>query len=93
MGGFRGNSISLLDNIARGKDEIVEAVNKRTEEPDENFKLLEQIVLSKIALDKGYKTLVKLDDPISRQLQVILEKLEFRRWRQRFLHAVLCSFL
>ncbi len=76
-GRFAMNSISLLDNIAKGKDDIVELVNKRTEEPGENFRLIEQIVLSKIALDKNYKALLKLDDPISRQLQVICEKLSY----------------
>lgn len=76
-GRFAMNSISLLDNIAKGKDDIMELVNKRTEEPDENFRLIEQIVLSKIALDKNYKSIINLDDPISRQLQVICEKLSF----------------
>jgi antitoxin component YwqK of YwqJK toxin-antitoxin module/Tfp pilus assembly protein PilF len=76
-GRFSTNSISLLDNIAKGKDDIVELVNKRTEEPGENFRLIEQIVLSKIALDKNYKALLDLDDPISRQLQVICEKLSY----------------
>jgi uncharacterized protein len=76
-GRFARNSISLLDNIAKGKDDIVELVNKRTEEPDENFRLVEQIVLSKIALDKNYKSIINLDDPIARQLQVICEKLSF----------------
>ncbi|OQP57087.1 hypothetical protein A3860_11005 [Niastella vici] len=76
-GRFAMNSISLLDNIAKGKDDIVELVNKRTEEPDENFRMIEQIVLSKIALDKNYKSIINLDDPISRQLQVICEKLSF----------------
>lgn len=76
-GRFAMNTISLLDNIAKGKDDIVELVNKRTEEPDENYRLVEQIVLSKIALDKQYKPIIDLDDPIARQLQVICEKLSY----------------
>lgn len=71
------SAISILNSMANNLDEITGLMNKRTEEPGDNFKMIEQIVTSKIALDKNYKILIKLDDAISRQLQVILEKLEY----------------
>jgi antitoxin component YwqK of YwqJK toxin-antitoxin module len=71
------NIIKILDNFSKGTDDVMEVVNKRKEAPSGNFALVEQIVLSKIALDKGYKILTDLDDPIIRQLQVIMEKLEY----------------
>ncbi|THU30774.1 tetratricopeptide repeat protein [Niastella caeni] len=76
-GRFSLNAIAILDNIAKSKDDVMEEVNKRKEEPNENFRMIEQIVLSKIALDKNYKSIIDLDDPISRQMQVVFEKLSF----------------
>ncbi|HEX6429195.1 MAG TPA: hypothetical protein VF008_15970 [Niastella sp.] len=76
-GRFHLNSISMLDNISKNKDDIAELVNNRKVEPGENYGPVEQIVLSKIALDKNYKSIINLDDPISRQMQVIFEKLPF----------------
>lgn len=77
QGSFYKNSIGLMSEIAKNSDNVVEWVSKRKEEPGESFRLIEQIVASKIALDKNYKAVIKLDDPISRQLQVILEKLSY----------------
>jgi antitoxin component YwqK of YwqJK toxin-antitoxin module/Tfp pilus assembly protein PilF len=76
-GRFSNNVITLLSNIANGKDDVVEVVSKRKEEPSDNYRSLEQIVLSKIALDANYKSLIELNDPISKQLQVICEKLSY----------------
>jgi antitoxin component YwqK of YwqJK toxin-antitoxin module/Tfp pilus assembly protein PilF len=77
QGRFSNNVITLLSNMANGKDDVVELVNKRKEEPSENYRSVEQIVLSKIALDANYKSLIELNDPISKQLQVICEKLSY----------------
>ena len=55
----------------------------------ENLLEVENIVISKIALNKSYKPLLKLDDAISRQLQVICEKVVYDKdertynWCQR----------
>jgi antitoxin component YwqK of YwqJK toxin-antitoxin module/Tfp pilus assembly protein PilF len=76
-GRFSMNAITMLGNISKAQDDVVELVNQRKEEPGENVRMIEQIVLSKIALDKNYKSIIDLDDPISRQLQVIFEKLAF----------------
>ena len=71
------NSINLLSVVANNKDELNEYMENRKETPSEMFQLLEQILLSKIALDKNYKPLIKLDDAICRQIQVLMEKMEY----------------
>ncbi len=76
-GRFQQNAINGLNMVAKSNDEVAELIAKRTEGPTDNFQLLEQILLSKIALDKNYKPLIKLDDPISRQIQVLMEKAEY----------------
>jgi antitoxin component YwqK of YwqJK toxin-antitoxin module/Tfp pilus assembly protein PilF len=76
-GKYSGKCISYLSSISRNEDVIIEAVNKRSYYPGENFAEIEQILASKIATEKGYKVLISLDDPISRQMQVLCEKLKF----------------
>ncbi len=89
-GKYAGRAIKILDLIANSKDEIIAYKNNRKEEPDSNFASIEEIVLSKIALEKGYKPLLELDDPISRQIQVVFEKMELKSgsvdfWMQYYL--------
>jgi len=76
-GKYWSKSINLLSQLSKGTDEILEYKNKRTVNPDDNYQATEDIVLSKIALDKGYKPIIALDDQISRQIQAIFEKLEY----------------
>lgn len=83
-GKFNKNAINFLSQISKSTDNITELLDKRTEEPADNFGSVEQIVLSKIALDKNYKIIIDLDDAISRQMQVIAEKLEFEASSQDF---------
>jgi len=75
-GPYAKEAISYLDGIARGKDYILGFRKNRTQKPIREFLDLENIILSKIALDKEYKPITALDDPISRQIQVSFEKLE-----------------
>lgn len=74
---FSSNAINVLSEISKSTDAVMELFNAREEDPSDNFRMVEQIVLSKIALDKGYKIIIDLDDNISRQMQVVFEKLEF----------------
>jgi antitoxin component YwqK of YwqJK toxin-antitoxin module/Tfp pilus assembly protein PilF len=76
-GKFQSNCITHMSNISKNTDEIRELANNRVDNGESPFALAEKIVSSKIALDKNYKPLIKLDDPITRQLQVMLEKLEY----------------
>ena len=61
----------------KNKGEIAEYINKRKDPPASEYEFAEQIIQSKIALEKNYKPVIKLDDPISRQMQVLLEKLDY----------------
>lgn len=77
-GKYSSNAIKLLSEIANGNDEITDLKSKRTIEPGEDYETVEEIVMSKIALDKAYKPVISLDDPISRQIQVVFEKLDYQ---------------
>jgi antitoxin component YwqK of YwqJK toxin-antitoxin module/tetratricopeptide (TPR) repeat protein len=77
-GEYRVNCINWLNLIAHNSDTLQNFLNGRKEDQDENYQLLEQILQSKIALDKNYKPLLQLDDPISRQIQVLLEKIQYQ---------------
>ncbi len=76
-GKFQQPCITQMSNICKSTDNIQELINTRNNDGEMPFALLEKIILSKIALDKNYKPLIKLDDPITRQIQVLLEKLEY----------------
>lgn len=76
-GRYFQNSVGFLSIIASKKDELATFMENRSNEESEHFRSLEEILLSKIALDKNYKPLIKLDDPVCRQIQVLLEKVEF----------------
>ncbi len=76
-GKYWSKSINGLNQISRATDEVLGLKEKRTVQPDGNYQAVEDIVLSKIALDKSYKPLIALDDDISRQMQAIFEKLEY----------------
>jgi antitoxin component YwqK of YwqJK toxin-antitoxin module/Flp pilus assembly protein TadD len=76
-GKFQPACITQMSNICKSTDSIQQLISVRNTESEMPFSLVEKIVLSKIALDKNYKPLIKLDDPITRQIQVILEKLEY----------------
>jgi uncharacterized protein len=76
-GRYSSNAINILSQLSKGTDEILGYKNARTVNPDDNYQAVEEIMLSKIALDKGYKPIIALDDQISRQIQAIFEKLEY----------------
>lgn len=77
-GRYSSNAIKLLSEISNANDAITDLKTKRTTEPGEDYETVEEIVLSRIALDKAYKPVISLDDPISRQIQVIFEKLSYQ---------------
>jgi len=77
-GKYWSKSINLLGEIGKGNDEVLAFKNKRTDQQDANFQEVEDILLSKIALDKGYKPIIPIDDPVCRQIQAVFEKLEYK---------------
>lgn len=78
-GSYANSCIKLLDGISKMTDEATQYVANRKTESEGSFAVVEQIMTSKIALDKNYKILTSLDDPIIRQLQVMMEKLEYEK--------------
>jgi antitoxin component YwqK of YwqJK toxin-antitoxin module/Tfp pilus assembly protein PilF len=83
-GKYHSSCINVLSSIAKNEDEIQQYINNRKEQPSESYQLLEQIIQSKIALDKNYKPITHLDDPISRQIQVLFEKLKYEEGSKDF---------
>ncbi len=89
-GKYANKCVKALDAIARSTDEVIDIKNKRTVQPDAVYQEIEDIVLARLALDPGYKPIIKLDDAISRQIQVVFEKLEYKEdsndfWIQYYL--------
>jgi uncharacterized protein len=78
-GKYSKRCVSILASMANTKDEILEFKKKNSGEQDENFTTTEEILLSKIALEKEYKLKMSLDDPIFRQIQAVFEKLEYKQ--------------
>ncbi|WP_413669583.1 hypothetical protein ACEN9X_06285 [Mucilaginibacter sp. Mucisp86] len=83
-GKYWSKSINMLDKITKSTDDILELKNKRSGPQDEAYAEIEEIVLSKIALDKSYKTIISIDDPISRQMQAVFEKMEYKKESRDF---------
>jgi len=74
---YANNTISLLNSIAEINTTITEDLQKYKAGKEDNFEDVQDIITSKAALDKSYKLKASLEDPIVRQLQVVLEKLEY----------------
>jgi len=70
-------AISLLSAIASVNSSVAEYLKAYKPGRENNFESVQDIISSKIALDKKYKLKVDLEDEIVRQLQVMFEKLEY----------------
>ncbi len=78
-GKYLSSTIKQMSNIALVSDEVLEYVKNKKSGGEDNFDFTQQILQSKVALDKQYKLQADLEDNIVRQLQVVDEKLEYRR--------------
>ena len=76
-GRYASNCVTFLSNISKVTDEIVGNVSSAKAWSNDDFDLQQEIILSKASFDKKYKLQTDLEDPITRQLQVMLEKLEY----------------
>ena len=75
-GSYFDSAIKLLSNISKNTEDVTELVDTR-KQGEEVFNQLEQILLSKMALDRKYKLQSDLDDPIVRQLQAMMEVVQY----------------
>jgi antitoxin component YwqK of YwqJK toxin-antitoxin module len=76
-GKYWQKAITTLAAISKSTDEVLDFKAKRTSPPSETYQEIEDIILSKIALESGYKPIIAIDDPIARQIQAVFEKLEY----------------
>ncbi|MGC4101611.1 tetratricopeptide repeat protein [Ferruginibacter sp.] len=77
-GKYMSKCVNNLSAIAKVSDDVLEIVKGKKAGKEDNFDMLQQILLSKIALDQQYKLKADLEDKIVRQVQVVDEKLEYR---------------
>jgi antitoxin component YwqK of YwqJK toxin-antitoxin module/Flp pilus assembly protein TadD len=70
-------SIQALSGITQMYDDVSKKAVRRKPSKTDDFEMLQEIIVSKIALDKQYKLRASLEDPIVRQLQVLSEKIEY----------------
>ena len=81
---YAHSTVQFLTGIANVTDEIATYASQRKPEKEDNFDLSQEILLSKIALDPKYKLQTSLEDPITRQLQALLEKINYEKNDQGF---------
>ena len=76
-GKYSARSIYMLNAIAKITDETSKNVAKYKATSKDNYEEIQEILVSKIALDRQYKIKADLEDPIVRQLQVVFEKIKY----------------
>jgi antitoxin component YwqK of YwqJK toxin-antitoxin module/Tfp pilus assembly protein PilF len=74
---YQKNIISFLNTIAGVSTLANEYLQKYKPGKEDNFEDVQDILVSKVALDNKYKLKADLEDQIVRQLQVVIEKLEY----------------
>ncbi len=70
-------SIGYLNSIAEMNNTVTEHLAKYRPGKIDDFDMQQEIIASKAALDRKYKLKANLEDQLVRQLQVLLEKLEY----------------
>lgn len=74
---YVGRVVQAFSNLAKMTDDVVKKAARRKPSKADDFDMVQEIIVSKIALDKQYKLKTSLEDPIVRQIQVLCEKVEF----------------
>ncbi len=76
-GRFNKKAITFLQTIAEVNISAEEYLKKYKPGRVDDFEEIQEILTSKASLNKQYKLKAELEDPIVRQLQVMIEKLEY----------------
>jgi antitoxin component YwqK of YwqJK toxin-antitoxin module/Tfp pilus assembly protein PilF len=71
--------ISTMEKLAKNEYDYGDIVNVPEFEGQDDFSELETLVKSKVALGSKYKSQTKLDFNVLKQIQLILEKLEYNK--------------
>jgi len=74
---YTSRVVQAFSSLAKMTDEATAKAAKRKSSRTDDFDMVQEIIVSKISLDKKYKLKASLEDPIVRQLQVLCEKVEF----------------
>lgn len=74
---YQKNTVGFLATIAEVNTTATGYLQKYKPGKEDNFEEVQEILVAKIALDKKYKLKADLEDQIVRQLQVVMEKLEY----------------
>ena len=74
---YHDESIGYLKAIAEMNTTAEDYIKKYKKSKEDNFDEVQEIVASKIALNTKYKLKADLEDKIVRQIQVVLEKLQY----------------
>lgn len=83
-GNLYSKAIGKISDIINGTDEVKELIAKNNNSRDKAYRDIEELVFSKIALSNKYKSIIKLEDVIIKQLQAINEKLEYNAANKSF---------
>jgi uncharacterized protein len=75
---YNANSTRWLTQISNVTDDVVKKAAAKKSSNTDDFDMVQEILLSKLALDRKYKLQADLEDPIVRQLQALMEKLSFK---------------
>ncbi|MEP7254309.1 MAG: tetratricopeptide repeat protein, partial [Ferruginibacter sp.] len=81
---YMQKSVSFLSSIATVNTTVIDLLKKYKPGKEDDFEQLQDIILNKIALDKKYKLKVDLEDQVVRQIQVMMEKLEYNEQDKGF---------
>ncbi|HYK44454.1 MAG TPA: tetratricopeptide repeat protein, partial [Parafilimonas sp.] len=74
---YMNSATKYLSQLSKMTDDITAKISNSVHTEGDNFELQQEIIVSEVALDKNYKLQTGIDDPITRQLQVLFEKLQF----------------
>ena len=74
---YQAYIINYLKTIAEVNNSANEFLQKYKAGKEDNFDDVHDILISKVALNKNYKLKADLEDQIVRQLQVVIEKIEY----------------
>jgi antitoxin component YwqK of YwqJK toxin-antitoxin module len=78
QGRHAGQIVRMMTEIANVDDEVSKLVEAHQEVDADHFDVEQEVLMSKAALDKQYKLLSDVEDPIVRQVQAVLEKTDYK---------------
>jgi len=84
QGRYAKSIVRMLNNIATVNDEVSGYIAAHKAGEEDDFETAHEILLSKAALDKQYPLHSEVEDVITRQMQVLLEKTDFQEGDKGF---------